>query len=286
MRKIIALTLSTVCILSLVGCGTKNVETKPNTTESEIVETNPSTDNNEQPTESTEIEETTNTILPLPSTINLEALEDSSLAVSFGKENIHKNEDESITIDLTIYAYDMYDMVDIANLKEGDTISINGENVMDVKNQVNNKVIELEGYTSSSDETLKQAKVIYKIPTERLNLFLDYIDSFDGIGSKQISSSDITSSYAYVEAKIQTLMASREAYVKILETENKDSKKWLDLLIGLIGNLIGCIIMGIFMRLCFKDNLEILFNNLKPLSYKRLFHLLFLHKNIVMHYFF
>ena len=76
MRKIIALTLSTVCILSLVGCGAKNVETKPNTTESEIVETNPSTDNNEQPTESTETEETTNTILPLPSTINLEALED------------------------------------------------------------------------------------------------------------------------------------------------------------------------------------------------------------------
>ena len=100
------------------------------------------------------------------------------------------------------------------------TYSINGENVMDVKNQVNNKVIELEGYTSSSDETLKQAKVIYKIPTEKLNLFLDYIDSFDGIGSKQISSSDITSSYAAVEAKIQTLMASREAYVKILETEN------------------------------------------------------------------
>ena len=98
--------------------------------------------------------------------------------------------------------------------------SINGDDVMDVKNQVNNKVIELEGYTSSSEETLKQAKVIYRIPTEKLNLFLDYIDSFDGVGSKQITSSDITSSYAYVEAKIQTLMASREAYVKILETEN------------------------------------------------------------------
>lgn len=98
--------------------------------------------------------------------------------------------------------------------------SINGDDVMDVKNQVNNKVIELEGYTSSSEETLKQAKVIYRIPTEKLNQFLDYIDSFDGVGSKQITSSDITSSYAYVEAKIQTLMASREAYVKILETEN------------------------------------------------------------------
>ena len=160
MRKIIALTLSTVCILSLVGCGAKNVETKPNTTESEIVETNPSTDNNEQPTESTETEETTNTILPLPSTINLEALEDSSLAVSFGKENIHKNEDDSITIDLTIYAYDMYDMVDIANLKEGDTISINGENVEinSIEKEENGAVlinggIDNDGFTLATDDS-------------------------------------------------------------------------------------------------------------------------------------
>jgi hypothetical protein len=160
MRKIIALTLSTVCILSLVGCGAKNVETKPNATESEIVETNPSIDNNEQPTESTETEETTNTILPLPSTINLEALEDSSLAVSFGKENIHKNEDESITIDITVYAYDMYDMVDIANLKEGDTISINGENVEinSIEKEENGAVlinggIDNDGFTLSTDDS-------------------------------------------------------------------------------------------------------------------------------------
>lgn len=44
--------------------------------------------------------------------------------------------------------------------------------------------------------------------------------------------------------------------------ENKDSKKWLHLLIGLLGNLIGCVIMGVFMRLCFKDSLDRLFLNL------------------------
>lgn len=98
--------------------------------------------------------------------------------------------------------------------------SIHGEDALDIKNQVNNKVIEIEGYTSSSKDTTSSAEVVYKIPTDKLNAFLDYIDSFDGIGSKQITSSDITSSYAYTEAKIQTLMASREAYVKILETEN------------------------------------------------------------------
>lgn len=44
--------------------------------------------------------------------------------------------------------------------------------------------------------------------------------------------------------------------------ENKDSEKWLKLLMGLIGNLIGCLIMGILMRLCFKDGLDRLFTNL------------------------
>jgi hypothetical protein len=188
MRKIIALTLSTVCILSLVGCGAKNVETKPNTTESEIVETTPSTDNNEQPTESTKTEETTNTILPLPSTINLEALEDSSLAVSFGKENIHKNEDESITIDLTIYAYDMYDMVDIANLKEGDTISINGENVEinSIEKEENGAVlinggIDNDGFTLATDDSTiyhlfdyNDAKVYNEVGKVSLKLAKDF----------------------------------------------------------------------------------------------------------------
>ncbi len=45
--------------------------------------------------------------------------------------------------------------------------------------------------------------------------------------------------------------------------ENKDTKKWLHLLMGLLGNLVGCIIMAIFMRLCFKNNLSLLFTNLE-----------------------
>ena len=44
--------------------------------------------------------------------------------------------------------------------------------------------------------------------------------------------------------------------------ENKESNKGMHLLSGLIGNLSGCLIMGLFMRLCFKENLDFLFNNL------------------------
>lgn len=52
--------------------------------------------------------------------------------------------------------------------------------------------------------------------------------------------------------------------------DNKDSKKWLHLLTGLIGNLIGCIIMGLFMRVCFKDSLDVLFNNLNNMISSKL----------------
>ena len=52
--------------------------------------------------------------------------------------------------------------------------------------------------------------------------------------------------------------------------ENKDPKKWLHLLMGLVGNLIGCIIMGIFMQLCFKNSLKTLFDNLNNMINSKL----------------
>ncbi|MBQ8293055.1 MAG: formate/nitrite transporter family protein [Bacilli bacterium] len=45
--------------------------------------------------------------------------------------------------------------------------------------------------------------------------------------------------------------------------DNQDKKNWLHLLLGLLGNLIGCIIMGLFMRVCFKDSLDSLFASLE-----------------------
>ena len=98
--------------------------------------------------------------------------------------------------------------------------SITGEDVMDSKEKINDKVIDLKGYTESSNENNDYAIIIYKIPTEQLNSFLDYVDSFNGIGSKQVNSYDVTSSYSYIEARISILKASREAYVKILNNEH------------------------------------------------------------------
>jgi hypothetical protein len=61
---------------------------------------------------------------------------------------------------VTVYAYDMYDMIDIANLKEGDTISINGENVEinSIEKEENGAVlinggIDNDGFTLATDDS-------------------------------------------------------------------------------------------------------------------------------------
>lgn len=98
--------------------------------------------------------------------------------------------------------------------------TINNENISSIKSDVNNKSTSLQGYVSSSEEYTTRAKVVYRIPTDKLNEFLDYIDSFEGVTSKKISSEDITSSYSEVEARIQVLEASRASYVSLLSAGN------------------------------------------------------------------
>lgn len=100
------------------------------------------------------------------------------------------------------------------------TYTITSEEIVSIKNDINQKTIDINGYISSSNEYTTYATVVYNVPTDQFNLFLDYVDSFEGIGSKSISSKDITSSYSQIEARISVLQASRAAYVSILESGN------------------------------------------------------------------
>ena len=69
-------------------------------------------------------------ILPLPSTIDMNALDNCTLAVSFEKGDAYVDDTGVLQLDVTVYTYDLYDMVDIAGLKEGDTMVIRGEDVL------------------------------------------------------------------------------------------------------------------------------------------------------------
>ena len=69
-------------------------------------------------------------ISPLPTTLDMNALDNCTLAVSFEKGDAYVDDTGAMQLDVTVYTYDLYDMVDIANLKVGDTIVIQGKDVM------------------------------------------------------------------------------------------------------------------------------------------------------------
>ena len=95
--------------------------------------------------------------------------------------------------------------------------SIEGVEALQLKDEIYDKVVSLNGYMASGEETFTSATIVYKVPTYNLDAFLDYIDSLDGVGSKIVNSNDITSQYSYVEARISTLKASKNAYLTLLQ---------------------------------------------------------------------
>ena len=85
---------------------------------------------------------------------------------------------------------------------------------------INQEVYTLNGYVSNSSESLTYATYVYKVPTEKLNQFLDKVDAQEGVSNKKIESMDVTSAYNELAAEIEVLEASRLAYVKMLEEDN------------------------------------------------------------------
>ena len=72
-------------------------------------------------TDSTEQLEETHTITPLPDT-TMENLSDAILSISLDEGDAYVDDSGRMQMDLKIYTYYKYDMVDIANLKVGDTV--------------------------------------------------------------------------------------------------------------------------------------------------------------------
>ena len=139
MRKLVAFLLTGIMLLALTACGNANStndntatpvptkETTDNTeptalpTEAPVDVTEPETDPTEAPAPAAK------TIAPLPVMIDMENLTDCTVAVSFEKEDIFADAKQ---LQVTVYTYDLYDMVDIAMLAVGDTIILRGEEVV------------------------------------------------------------------------------------------------------------------------------------------------------------
>ena len=116
MKKVILLILTFALLLA--GCSASQADPVESTppaddktsvvaTEGSVVDTQPA--------------EVANTVTPLPDT-TMENLTDAILSVSMGEGNTYVDEDGHTQMELKIYTYDQYDMVDIATLNVGDTL--------------------------------------------------------------------------------------------------------------------------------------------------------------------
>lgn len=69
-----------------------------------------------------------NVIRPLEDT-TMEAMDNATVHISFGQEDISQGEDGRIVLRMQVYSYEKFDMVDISGLKAGDTILVSGEEI-------------------------------------------------------------------------------------------------------------------------------------------------------------
>lgn len=106
MKKTIAFVLTLCIALALVGCGNADIPMD-------------NTSGNSGGTRRVE---------PLATTIDVGAVTDGELAVSFDAASLH-TEGDAVTLDVKVYDFVQYDAAEVAQLKVGDTIVVDGRDV-------------------------------------------------------------------------------------------------------------------------------------------------------------
>lgn len=114
-----------------------------------------------------------------------------------------------------------------------DVVETNGRNVIyrisydyegkEMKNtirDIKNKIIEFDGYISESRNQEDYSTYSYKVPTDKVNELLDYIDSVDGFCNKIITTVDVTSTYSSVNSALERLNAKKKIYEDELSNAN------------------------------------------------------------------
>ena len=163
-KKTIYFCCVAVVCTSLMGCSLSNekqnndignkIEASSNQVETEEL-------NKETEIADTEIKnkETEVAVSPLPNHIDINNLDNCTVAVSLEKGDAYVDDTGAMQMDVTVYTYDLYDMVDIATLKEGDIIIIRGEEVKVTSLERTDRVLLINGgldeggYEFATDET-------------------------------------------------------------------------------------------------------------------------------------
>ena len=127
MKKLLVL-LMICCMCTACGAKEEAAEIPEQVVDAVEDEEEVTEDAVEEVTEEAEVSEGAK-ISPLPTSIDMNALDNCTLAVSFEEGDAYVDDTGAMQLDVTVYTYDLYDMVDIANLKAGDIIVIQGNGV-------------------------------------------------------------------------------------------------------------------------------------------------------------
>ena len=126
MKKVLAILLA-LSVLALSACAAKQVNSDAQKDVS--AETAAPSADPEQTEDAQQSAQEAKRVEPLPETLDVNALTDATVAASFGAADISEK-DGKTEITLTVYDYDVYDMVDIAQLAIGDTIVVDGKDMV------------------------------------------------------------------------------------------------------------------------------------------------------------
>ena len=132
MKKMLSIILAlTLCLALTTGCGTDTPEATTSATKKENAENNT---------------KVTKVINPLAETLDINTLDNCTVAVSLGKDDVKVSEDGKLVMNATVYSYELYDMVDIAELKEGDDITRQGKTIKVTKlERLNSGLVRING---------------------------------------------------------------------------------------------------------------------------------------------
>ena len=146
-KKILLFVCSVILCTSVFGCGMLK--------ENENARIESETEDNKMEN----VTETNNIISPLPVTIDINNLDNCKVAVSLEQGDAYVDDTGAMQMDVTVYTYDLYDMVDIASLKEGDIIVIREQEVKitslerSEKGLLINGGLDNDGYEFGTDDT-------------------------------------------------------------------------------------------------------------------------------------
>lgn len=171
-EKVLAILLA-ISVLALSACAAR--QTAPDTQDTPAAETTGQPDASEQAGEEQASEEQqpaqeAKRVEPLAESLDLNALTDATVAASFGADDI-SGTDGKTELTLTVYDYDIYDMVDIAQLAVGDTIVVDGKDMVVTSREDENGFVTINGGLEQGgvDLTSDDSGVYYAVGLDDTN---------------------------------------------------------------------------------------------------------------------